>query len=191
MRKRGWKHSGSGQAGGGRSAQSKSKDNRRTKKRVSRTDPEAAYEAAWETARPILSFPQTLDSGHGIIISLTVTPGMSMTQSPIWSSWNDSSDGTPIGSRGRGFRLRFSSCTGNWKSWGSHSLSGPKPYTTAHRSSNVMRFPISQIRTATFAPRENTKAKGCTAVPAGCSGSIRRRRRTASAARCGQMPQRA
>ena len=52
------------------------KDNRRTKKRVSRTDPEAGHmkRPGKPQGQYYLSH-QTLDSGHGIIIGLTVTPG--------------------------------------------------------------------------------------------------------------------
>ena len=52
------------------------KDNRRTKKRVSRTDPEAGHmkRPGKPRGQYCLSH-QTLDSDHGIIIGLTVTPG--------------------------------------------------------------------------------------------------------------------
>lgn len=52
------------------------KDNRRTKKRVSRTDPEAGHmkRPGKPQGQYYLSH-QTLDSDHGIIIGLTVTPG--------------------------------------------------------------------------------------------------------------------
>ena len=52
------------------------KDTRRTKKRVSRTDPEAGHmkRPGKPRGQYYLSH-QTLDSDHGIIIGLTVTPG--------------------------------------------------------------------------------------------------------------------
>ena len=110
------------------------KDNRRTKKRVSRTDPEAGHmkRPGKPQGQYYLSH-QTLDSGHGIIIGLTVTPGDVHDTVPYLEQL-ETIHQTVL--RGRGFRLRFSSGAPGIGKAGDHILC-PAPSRTRPHTGGV------------------------------------------------------
>ena len=158
------------------------KDTRRTKKWVSRTDPEARHMKWPEKPRGqyYLSH-QTLDSGHGIIIGLTMTPGMSMTRYPYLEQVESVHQRViPLRAAVADSAYDFPLAHRELESWGSISLSGLSRATTEPRwSSNGMRSHMMQrkmitsVRTGMFCVR-----KACTAAAAVCSGNTERAERT-------------
>ena len=65
------------------------RDNRRSKKRVSRTDPESGHmKRPGKPEGPHYLSHQTLDGDYGIITGLTVTPGDVYDSVPTWTNWS-------------------------------------------------------------------------------------------------------
>lgn len=111
------------------------KDSRRTKKRVSRTDPEAGHmkRPGKPRGQYYLSH-QTLDSDHGIIVGLTVTPGDVHDTVPYLNQLETLHQTViPFAARLRIPPMISLWPTGSWRSWESHFSSGPRPSMTAHR----------------------------------------------------------
>lgn len=162
----------------------------RTKKRVSRTDPEAGHmKRPGKPEGPHYLSHQTLDTDHGIILGVTVTPGDVHDSAPYLSHLEQIHRNTiHLQAAAADSAYDFPLAHRELEKLGIDFLSGLSPPRIVLRSSsNAMRSFTTKNTTSISAPTESSCAqRGCTAATAGCSGSIGQTGQSAGIVRCGK-----
>lgn len=134
---------------------------------------------------------QTLDTDHGIILGVTVTPGDVHDSVPYLSHLEQIHRNTiHLQAAAADSAYDFPLAHRELEKLGIDFLSGLSPPRIVLRSSsNAMRSFTTKNTTSISAPTESSCAqRGCTAATAGCSGSIGQTGQSAGIVRCGKMP---
>ena len=150
------------------------KDRRRSRKKVSRTDPEAGYMKRLGKPNGFYYLsPQTTDSDHGIITAVTVTPGDVHDSRPYLEQLEYiHKNVVPLKAAAAYSAYDFPLAIGCWRNLALTFLSCPSPPMTAQKLN------LSGI----YSPMRNSgmyicvqmgkicSENGCIAAGAGCSG---------------------